>query len=134
MTGVGGAPPYSYSASGVPAGLTFSAGTLSGQEQTPGTYTIGVVVTDHNGTSVSGNYSFTITGPAPVTLSITTSSLPNGFVGQPYSQTLGAAGGAPGYTWTQSGGQMPAGLSLSSGGTIGGTPTSYRLLTRLACR
>jgi RHS repeat-associated protein len=57
-------------------------------------------------------------------LSISTSSLPDGIVGQPYSATLGADGGSPPYAWTLTG-TLPAGLSLSaSTGTIAGTPTS----------
>jgi uncharacterized protein (TIGR03437 family) len=121
--GVGGAPPYSYSASGVPQGLSFSGGTLTGQVKTPGNYSIGVRVTDSNGVGVSENFSFTVTGPGPAALTIVTTTFPDAFAGQPYSQTLGAAGGASGYTWSQSGGQMPAGLSLS-GATLSGTPTS----------
>lgn len=124
ISGVGGVSPYTYSLSGVPQGLTVSGGALSGQIKTPGTYTIGARVTDANGVSTSQNFSLAITGPAPSTLTINTTGLPDGFVGEPYSQTLGATGGAPGYTWSVSGGQMPAGLSLSGSGTISGTPTA----------
>ncbi len=56
-----------------------------------------------------------------------------GLVGQPYSQTLDAAGGAPAYMWSKSGGQLPAGLSLSTGARS----RACRLhpeLTRLASR
>jgi len=122
--GVGGAPPYSYSVSGVPQGLNVAGGTLSGNVKAAGTYTVGVQVSDSKGVRVSETFTFTITGPSPSVLTIVTASLPDGFVGQPYSQTLTAAGGAPGYNWVQSGGQMPTGLSLESGGTILGTPTA----------
>jgi large repetitive protein len=122
-TGIGGAPPYSYVASGIPAGLSFAGGALTGQPRNPGNYSIGVQVTDSKGVSVAANYTFTVTGPAPQTLTIITTSLSDGFAGQPYSQALGAGGGSPGYTWSQTGGQLPAGLSLS-GGTIAGTPTA----------
>jgi len=56
-------------------------------------------------------------------LAITTSSLPNGTAGTAYSATLNASGGTPPYTWTESG-ALPAGLTLSSTGTISGTPTT----------
>ena len=124
VSGVGGVPPYTYSLSGVPQGLTVSAGALSGQIKTPGTYTIGARVTDSNGVSAAQNFSFTATGPAPSNLTIVTTALPDGFAGQPYSQTLGATGGAPGYTWSVSGGQMPSGLSLNGSGTISGVPVT----------
>lgn len=38
--------------------------------------------------------------------------------------TLGAGGGTPPYTWSIGGGALPAGLDLSSGGSISGTPTA----------
>ena len=123
-SGVGGVPPYSYSASGIPQGLSFSGNTLSGQPASPGTYTVGVQVTDSKGVSVSGNFSFTITGPGPAALTIITTSLPNGYEDKPYSESVEASGGAPGYTWSQTGGKMPPGLSLNGSGTIMGTATA----------
>lgn len=67
----------------------------------------------------------TITSGAQVPLSITTpSTLPDGLVGQPYSVPLQATGGTGGYLWSlEPGSQLPAGLNLSSGGLISGTPT-----------
>ena len=124
VNGVGGTPPYTYALSGLPQGLTVSGGSVSGQISTAGSYTVGARVTDANGVSVSQNFSFVITGVAPSTLTIVTTGLPDGVVGQPYGQTLGASGGKPGYTWSQSGGQAPAGLSLSGAGTVSGTPTT----------
>ncbi len=59
------------------------------------------------------------------TLSITTTSLPAGTVGQPYSQTVTATGGTTPYTWSISVGSLPAGLTLNaSTGVISGTPTA----------
>ncbi len=53
--------------------------------------------------------------------------MPTGHVGQSYSKTFGGAGGcgpALPYQYTLIGGTLPPGLSLSFGGTIGGTPTN----------
>jgi hypothetical protein len=55
--------------------------------------------------------------------SITTASLQGGTVGTPYRQTLTASGGTP-ITWSRDSGSLPGGLSLSSNGTISGTPTT----------
>jgi hypothetical protein len=56
-------------------------------------------------------------------VAITTSSpLPNGTVGVAYSQVLQASGGTTPYTWTATG--LPAGMTLSSNGTLSGTPTA----------
>ena len=62
------------------------------------------------------------TGTAPLT--ITTTSLAGGTQSVAYSQTLAATGGIQPYSWTLvSGSSLPAGLTLSSGGVISGTPT-----------
>src|ERR1035438_3925808 len=55
---------------------------------------------------------------------ITTTSLPTGSTMVPYSQQLVATGGIAPYTWTIPTGTLPAGLSLSPGGLIAGTPTT----------
>lgn len=61
------------------------------------------------------------------TLTITTTSLPNGVSGVPYSAVLHATGGATPYTWAKIAGSLPAGLSLTSNAdntaTISGTPS-----------
>lgn len=55
------------------------------------------------------------------TVSIDTESLPNGKVGTAYSYELNAIGGTAPYKWSAE--RLPAGLSLTSGGEIKGTPT-----------
>ncbi|MBP1967661.1 hypothetical protein GQF04_23625 [Paenibacillus aceris] len=60
----------------------------------------------------------------PVAPIITTSTLPSGEVGTPYSQTLVVTGNTP-ITWGIASGSLPAGLSLeASTGKISGTPTA----------
>lgn len=60
----------------------------------------------------------------PTALTITTTSLAAGTVGTAYSATLAATGGITPYTWAVSSGSLPAGLTLSTSGTISGTPTA----------
>lgn len=61
-------------------------------------------------------------GIAP--LAVATQSLAAGTAGETYNSTLNAQGGVPPYTWSASPGSLPPGLSLSSDGTITGTPTA----------
>ena len=78
----------------------------------------------------TGNYCgkaehyFTISENAAAAPSITTSSLPDGKVGEAYSQTLTATGTTP-IKWSISGGALPDGLTLKeTTGEISGTPTA----------
>jgi len=67
-------------------------------------------------------------------LVISTSSLPDGVVGNSYSATLTADGGTTPYTWTLNSGELPPGLGLGGGGLISGTPTAaglYHFIVRV---
>jgi len=66
--------------------------------------------------------STSISSPAPVPLAISTTTLPGGTAGSAYSATLAATGGSSPYTWSAA--SLPAGLSITPAGTIGGTPTA----------
>ena len=56
-------------------------------------------------------------------LTVFAGALSNGAVGVPYSDSLAANGGAPPYTWSIVSGALPDGFSLTSSGTISGTPS-----------
>jgi hypothetical protein len=56
-------------------------------------------------------------------IAIATTTLPGGYVGLSYSQTLQATGGSGSYSWSIASGSLPPGLSLS-GGIISGTPAT----------
>jgi hypothetical protein len=73
----------------------------------------------------SATSSFSTLGTGGTTLNITTSSLPNGTVNTPYSQTVAVTGGTGGYNWSISAGSLPTGLNIAAGtGVISGTPTA----------
>ena len=80
-----------------------------------------ITATTHDGLFTA---SCTVTVNAPdAAPTITTDTLPDGKVGEAYSQTLTATGTAP-ITWSIDGG-LPAGLSLNADtGEISGTPTA----------
>jgi hypothetical protein len=129
----GGVPPYAWSITGLPAGLTFNAstGVITGPLAASATTssTVVIQVTDSSPTTVSSPALTLTVTPGP---GITTgATLPNGEVGAAYSQTLAASGGSgAGYTWSLTGGSLPAGLSpLSAGGVLSGTPTAAALGT-----
>jgi hypothetical protein len=64
-------------------------------------------------------------GSSTARLAVTTTSLPDGVVGTPYTAMLTATRGSPNYTWSQvSGGAMPGGVTLGSTGIFSGTPTA----------
>jgi hypothetical protein len=68
---------------------------------------------------VSGTFSITVT----TIVTVTTTSLPNAIQNAAYSQQLQATGTAP-FFWALTSGTLPAGLTLSPGGLLQGTPTS----------
>jgi hypothetical protein len=64
------------------------------------------------------------------TITFTPSPLPAGMTGTVYSQTLTGSGGTTPYqNFIVTAGALPAGLTLSSGGTISGTPTATGAFT-----
>ncbi|HLH07365.1 MAG TPA: DUF4082 domain-containing protein [Terriglobales bacterium] len=63
-------------------------------------------------------------------LSITTASLPGGYLNSSYSSALFAVGGTAPYSWSiASGSTLPPGLTLSSSGQITGQPTTVGTFT-----
>ena len=103
---LGGISPFTFTATGLPTGITFSNGTFGGEAKSAGTASIIVTVNDSKGLSVQATYTLNVSGPGPLT--VTTASLPSGAAGKLYFQVLGASGGAPAYTWRQSGGVLPS--------------------------
>ncbi len=125
LSAIGGTAPYSWSlASGTLPGLSVSAtGVLSGTPTDSGSFTFTIGVQDSAATPQTGTKTFTLTiNPGPLTIT-TLSQLPDGALGQPYSQTLTAAGGTPPYTWSATG--LPDGLSIDPAtGIISGSATA----------
>jgi hypothetical protein len=120
----GGQPPYTWSiTAGQVAPLTLNAttGILQGTPTSPGTLTFTVQVSDGSNGKASQAFSLKISAP-PLVIS-TGIALPSAAVGISYSQSFGATGGLPPYTWSLTNGAVP-GLSLDSGtGILSGIPT-----------
>lgn len=127
LPAVGGAPPYSFRVTGVPAGLGVTPeGLVLGIPQRAGTYVISVTVSDALGNTASGNTTLLI-GPAPV-LTLT-GTMPTGLVNTPYSASLSATGGGSPYIFSLAGGALPEGVRMSSLGSFSGTPTTTGTFT-----
>jgi hypothetical protein len=121
----GGKAPYTFSisAGALPMGVSINAGSgaLSGAPSgAPGTASFTVQLKDANNVITTAPLSIVVR----TSVSVTTTSLPDGYVTSGYNQTLMATGGKPGYTWSVGSGTLPAGLMLSAAGALSGTPTA----------
>lgn len=120
ITASGGVPPYTYSATGLPTGLSINSttGVISGSVSM-GTYTPTVSVKDSAGTSTSEQITILIQAAGPP-LQITSATSFTGTAGQIFSATITATGGLPPYTFQATG--LPSGLNINSGtGVISGS-------------
>ena len=127
FTASGGTGPYSYALTGsLPTGVTFSGNTVSGTPTVPGSTSFTITATDTGSTgtgapfSIAQIYTLTVAAAAIVVSPVT---LPGATAGTAYSQTLTASGGVAAYSFALSAGSLPAGLTLSTGGALSGTPT-----------
>lgn len=122
-----GALTVSLSSGSLPAGLSINPTTavISGTPTTPGNYAFTVQVTDSSTPPAVATQAYTLHVAAP--LVITAPSGTDGVVNVPYSLGVIATGGSGNDTWTVASGALPAGLSLSATGLIGGTPTQVSL-------
>lgn len=117
-----GTPPikWSITSGSLPPGLSLSdEGTVSGTPTQAGTFNFYVQAQDSQCCPFFTQElrSITITSR----MFITTNSLPDAAINQPYSQQLTANEGASG--WTVVSGTLPDGISVSSTGLVSGTPT-----------
>jgi uncharacterized protein (TIGR03437 family) len=124
VTGLGGTPPYSFSATGLPLGLSLSSsGSFSGTPQAVGNFTVVVKVSDVSLLSSSSTFLLVVTGP-PSPLTVSGGALANGAVAAAYLASVRATGGAPPYSWSVLGGALPRGVSVSGAGIVQGVPTA----------
>jgi len=125
FSATGGTGPYSWQSSGtLPPGLSLTTGgVLSGIPTTSGTYSFTIQVFDRF--AAPGARAFSVTVAAASVITILPSTISNSAMqkGVAYSQTFTASGGTAPYLWT-SGGAVPSGLSLTTGGVLSGTPTA----------
>jgi len=118
-----GVDPATWQATGLPAGLAISTtGLVTGRPTTPGPAApVQVTVTDAFLRTATGGFTWTVVPPVAAQTLANQTSVVGTAIG---ALTLAATGGtgAP-FTWTDPGKTLPAGLVLSSTGTVTGTPT-----------
>ncbi|MBV7537867.1 putative Ig domain-containing protein [Duganella sp. sic0402] len=122
---VSGGTPTSVAVTGAPVHGTASAsGTSISYTPTAG-YAGADSFTYNASNAVGTSASVTVTiMVSPPTLSLAPGGLPAMQTAQPFSQQLNASGGMGPYTYAVTSGTLPAGLTLSTGGLLAGTPTT----------
>lgn len=119
---VGGAPPATATLAGsakMPAGLALARdGTISGTPSSAGDAKLDVELADSAGAKANGSLDLRVL-PAPA---ITTATLPEAVIGQPYSARLEAVGLDAPVRWTIA--NLPSGLAVSADGLVSGSTTA----------
>ncbi|CRK61917.1 Alkaline serine exoprotease A precursor [Alloactinosynnema sp. L-07] len=130
LSATGGTGPYTWTASGLPAGITLGSSTANavvaeGTPTTAGAASVSVTVKDSAGTSATATFKWTIEG-AGGDLTLPNPGDQTGTVGTDTGLKLVVSGGTAPYTWSATG--LPAGIALEPGTTdvalIGGVPTA----------
>src|SRR5260221_18424 len=112
-------------------GVTWSA--TAGSVDSSGLYTaptvtsqtsVVVKATSHVDSSKSAAAAVTVDPVSNQSLKITTGSLPEGQLGNTYSEFFSATGGTTPYVWTISAGTPPPGIALIANGDFAGLPTT----------
>ena len=115
-----GTSPYTWTATGLPTGLSIDSATgeISGIPSATGTSAVSATVTDSRGAVLTVGFDITI---GYASLSIDTPSILAATIGESYTCSLSASGGDSSNSWYASG--LPKGLSISrENGIISGTP------------
>lgn len=126
LSASGAIAPYRFTRTGgaLPAGLQLDeqSGTISGTPTAGGSFGFTVTAGDANNQTGARVYTLAV-DPATIVLPATT--LANGVVGTAYSAMITpASGGTAPYTYAVTGGALPSGMALGSGGQISGTTTT----------
>lgn len=118
LTVTGGAAPYTWTATGLPTGVTMNAstGNLSGTSSVAGSFPVSVSVSDGSGQTATGGFTLDITQAAAISFS---SQVFKVTAGQSLSVSLVASGGVGDYIFTSE--QTPSWITLGTDGTMTGT-------------
>ncbi len=127
LSATGGTPPYLFelkAGSQLPSGISLStAGEVTGSTSQSVTRNFQVMVTDSDALPQSASRQLSVNfALAPLLMTLSTQSVPDGRVGTPYHYVLKVSGGAT-PTWKLEAGTTPAGIGFNAAtGTLQGTP------------
>ena len=125
----GGTPPYSWTATGLPAGLAVSPqGVVSGNNTKAGKFSFTATVTDSTGATATGTQSMTVF--AALTVTQPCAQVCNVGMGCSVCGRFGTvSGGAGPYHYKQAGGVVPDGMTLNGFALQGPFPLPLALGT-----
>jgi hypothetical protein len=133
----GGVGPLTWSHQGgtLPAGITFNStnGLFTGTTASTGSFPLTITITDSSTPAKSVVTAVMLNVIAP--LVVTTTTLPNGAVGTPYSAVISTAGGTAPISFSITQANFPPGLTItqpptgSTSDTLAGTPTTQGVYT-----
>jgi hypothetical protein len=120
LFGAGGTVPYTWSAAGLPPGLTVINGAIDGIPTVSGTYAVSLTVRDSSSPQLNATTTQALTliiNPAPLTVACSPQSGTYS-AGSQYSTTCTASGGTAPFTWSFSP-SLPSWLRPSAITTVG---------------
>jgi len=128
----GGSSPYTYSviSGSLPPGLLLNpaSGEISGIPSATGSFTFTLSATDLVGCLGERVYTIVINDLSCPTILVSPATLPAAQLGQAFSESIDASGGASPYAFSISAGSLPPGLLLSADGPdsalLAGVPTT----------
>lgn len=124
LNAAGGVPPYRWSVvgDGIPGLVVTQTGTISGTPELAGEFPLLVRVDDASGLYDTSLFIMEIDSGTELLLS--TGELARGTVGVAYTAQLAAIRGTEPYQYSIVNGALPAGITMTEGGAISGTPTA----------
>ena len=128
MSAVNGTAPYSWAATGLPAGLSMSgSGAIQGTATVQGSYPVTASVTDSSVPPATDTKSYLLSIVRQLTIfggPTQPYSLYDATIGQSFYYTFNSDGGSGAKAWSISAGSLPPGITISTQyGTLSGIPT-----------
>jgi hypothetical protein len=118
------AATWSVQSGNLPAGVTLTPqGVLSGTPTSEGSYQFVVRAVGGGNSSDTETETLVVRQPIAVSSPFASGAAPKAEVSVALNVPQTATGGAGTFTWSVSEGALPAGVTLNSDGTLGGTPT-----------